>query len=54
MKKQMKKLTLAKETLIHLEEDLAKVAGGATLRCEWSGYRTCATCNNQTCGTNLC
>jgi hypothetical protein len=53
MKKQTKKLTLSKETLVHLEEDLVKVAGGATYTCEWSGYATCATCG-RTCGTNLC
>jgi hypothetical protein len=54
MKKKMKKLTLSKETLVHLEEDLVKAAGGITLRCQYSGYRTCGTCDNQTCGTNLC
>ena len=52
-KKDKKKLTLNRETLVSLEENLPLVAGGATLRCEYSGYQTCATCG-QTCGTNLC
>ncbi|HVG10507.1 MAG TPA: class I lanthipeptide [Thermoanaerobaculia bacterium] len=52
-KKEKKKLTLNRETLVSLEENLKQVAGGVTLRCEYSGYKTCATCG-QTCGTNLC
>lgn len=52
MKKQVKKLVLAKETVIRLEENLEQVAGGLTHDC-WSGYRTCNTCG-ATCGTNLC
>lgn len=52
-KKAVKKLVLAKETVIRLEDDLGQVAGGATHAC-WSDYQTCATCNNRTCGTNLC
>ncbi|HJX26611.1 MAG TPA: class I lanthipeptide [Thermoanaerobaculia bacterium] len=52
--KTTKKLQLNRETLIQLEQaELRQVAGGATLRCEYSGYQTCATCG-QTCGTNLC
>jgi len=54
MKKQPKKLVLSRETLVGLETNLDQVAGGATLRCEYSGYRTCTTCDNATCGTNLC
>jgi hypothetical protein len=54
MKKQIKKLVLSRETLVSLENDLRQVVGGVTLRCEYSGYRTCATCDNNTCGTNLC
>jgi hypothetical protein len=53
MKKQIKKLVLSRETLVGLEANLSQVAGGVTLRCEYSGYATCATCN-RTCGTNLC
>lgn len=55
MKKQMKKLALAKETLVHLEESLVKVAGGVTLKaCTFSGgIATCATCGGA-CQTNLC
>ncbi|HEY9420136.1 MAG TPA: hypothetical protein VIW92_01860 [Thermoanaerobaculia bacterium] len=53
MKKTPKKLTLSRETLVHLEESLRQVEGGATYTCEWSGYRTCGTCQ-RTCGTNLC
>jgi len=53
MKKTVKKLVLNRETLTNLEENLGEVAGGATLRCQYSGYQTCATCM-ATCGTNLC
>jgi len=66
-KKTVKKLVLAKETLIDLESGLAYVAAAATAAgacisgtgcgapaCPYSGgYRTCNTCG-QTCGTNLC
>lgn len=53
-KKLTKKLSLHRETLTQLEQpELQLAAGGATLRCEYSGYQTCATCG-QTCGTNLC
>jgi len=54
MKKQMKKLALSRETLVSLEANLEQVAGGYTLRCQYSGYGTCTTCDNQTCGTNFC
>jgi hypothetical protein len=54
MKKQTKKLVLSRETLVSLETSLEQVAGGATLHCQYSGYRTCTTCDNATCGTNLC
>ncbi len=54
MKKQMKKLVLSRETLVSLETNLGQVAGGYTLRCQYSGYATCTTCDNQTCGTNYC
>jgi hypothetical protein len=54
MKKQVKKLALAKETLVNLEESLGQVAGGVTLKaCTFSGYNTCQTCG-ASCGTNLC
>jgi hypothetical protein len=54
MKKKTKKLVLSQETLIRLEDNLGEIAGGVTLRCDYSGtYRTCATCG-QTCTTNLC
>jgi hypothetical protein len=54
MKKQMKKLSLNRETLTGLDEDLGQVAGGVTLKaCTFSGYNTCQTCG-ATCGTNLC
>jgi len=54
MKKQTKKLTLAKETLVNLEEKLVDVVGGVTLKaCTFSGYNTCQTCG-ASCGTNLC
>jgi hypothetical protein len=65
-KKTVKKLVLAKETLIDLESGLPHVAAAATAAaacisgtgcgapaCPWSGYRTCNTCG-ATCGTNLC
>jgi hypothetical protein len=54
MKKQPKKLVLSRETLVTLETQLEKVAGGYTPRCQYSGYATCTTCDNQTCGTNFC
>ena len=54
MKKQMKKLVLSRETLVSLETNLRQVAGGYTPRCQYSGYATCTTCDNQTCGTNYC
>jgi hypothetical protein len=64
MKKQAKKLTLSRETLVGLDHHLARVAGGATAAaacgtysglCENSnGIRTCNTCNNNTCNTNYC
>jgi hypothetical protein len=65
MKKQVKKLTLAKETLVYLEGDLRPIAGAATVMpcvsgtacnntaCPFSGYVTCGTCGGE-CGTNLC
>jgi hypothetical protein len=54
MKKQPKKLVLSRETLVDLETQLEKVAGGYTARCQYSGYATCTTCDNFTCGTNYC
>lgn len=62
MKKTVKKLVLAKETLLDLESGVGRIAGGGGVSgtgcggdvCPWTGYRTCNTCNNNTCGTNLC
>ncbi|MEO6193556.1 MAG: hypothetical protein ABIS20_11140 [Thermoanaerobaculia bacterium] len=55
MKKQIKKLVLSRETLVSLESNLGQVAGGYTLRCQYSGgLATCTTCDNQTCRTNYC
>jgi hypothetical protein len=53
MKKNTKKLVLNRETLVLLDNNLKDVAGGITLRCQYSGYATCGTCA-ATCGTNLC
>jgi hypothetical protein len=55
MKKKASKLTLHRETLVDLEEDLQRVAGGMTFGgCTFSGgLQTCATCGN-TCQTNRC
>ena len=54
-KRTPKKLVLNRETLVLLENnDLKEAAGGITLHCQYSGYRTCGTCDNATCGTNLC
>lgn len=67
MKRKTKKLTLNRETLEQLEKELQVAAGGATAvadcgtrscrppysGCEWSGYRTCNTCQG-TCTTNYC
>lgn len=60
-KKTVKKLMLAKETLIDLQSGVEHVAAGAGVSgtgcgepaCPWSGYRSCNTCG-ATCGTNLC
>ena len=59
-KKTVKKLALAKETLVDLESGVGHIAGGGISgtgcgepACPWSGYRTCNTCG-ATCGTNLC
>jgi len=66
MKKREKKLVLAKETLAYLQSDLravaAATAAGACISgtgcgypaCPYSDYRTCVTCDRNTCGTNLC
>jgi hypothetical protein len=55
MKKQPKKLMLSRETLVALETDLGKVAGGYTPNCQFSdGRPTCNTCDNFTCTTNFC
>jgi hypothetical protein len=54
MKKTAKKLSLHRETLAQLgQDDLQQAAGGVTVRCEYSGYQTCATCQ-LTCTTNKC
>lgn len=53
-KKLTKKLSLHRETLAQLEQpDLQLAAGGATAWCQYSGYRTCGTCE-ATCTTNYC
>ena len=65
MKKKLKKLQLNRETLTQLEPSHGQIAGGTSYApcgsascpdiCTFSGgYRTCNTCNNQTCGTNFC
>jgi hypothetical protein len=58
MKKRPAKLVLNRETLAQLDQlALQDVAGGATLinTCSCpTGYRTCGTCDHNTCGTNLC
>jgi hypothetical protein len=67
MKKRVKRLALNRETLVRLENNLEQVVGGITAvadcgtrtcapphsGCEWSGYRTCNSCQN-TCTTNYC
>lgn len=53
MKKTVKKMNLNRETLVNLSESLAKVAGGITPRCTYSGYNTCNTCES-VCTTNFC
>jgi hypothetical protein len=60
MKKKVKKLALSRETLADLDKlDLRQAAGGAITQtcrpvpCEWSGQRTCTTCQ-LTCTTNYC
>jgi hypothetical protein len=58
MKKQAKKLVLAKETLICLEHSAVEIERGAATGyagCpDWTNLRTCATCNHNTCTSNLC
>jgi hypothetical protein len=60
MKKQAKKLVLAKETVAKLESgDLGQVVGGTILNtaCDgcYSGANTCnCTGSRNTCGTRLC
>jgi hypothetical protein len=68
MKKQMKKLMLAKETLARLEQSLGQIAGGITAwvdcgtqtcappysACDFSnGQQTCTSCEG-VCTTNYC
>ena len=61
MKKHVKRLTLNRETLVRLENNLIQVVGGATAvtcapphsGCEWSGRHTCGSCQ-LTCTTNYC
>jgi hypothetical protein len=58
MKKNVKKLRLAKETVSNLEtRELGRVAGEASIDCTYtnccSGYATCGTCKTQ-CGSRLC
>jgi hypothetical protein len=62
MKKRVKKMVLSRETLVHLENSLEQVAGGASepsycgscpQDCTFSGQRTCNTCQG-TCTTNYC
>ena len=53
-KKDLKKLTLHRETLAELDRlHLVNVEGGATRFCQFSGYNTCTTCQ-ATCTTNYC
>ena len=52
MKKQMKKLVLSRETLVSLEHNLGKVAGGGTQQCTDSGAFTCP--GTDACGTRSC
>jgi len=60
MKKKTKKLSLNRETLVHLDRNLSQVGGGATqftvcgsCNCTFSGRATCNTCE-ATCTTNFC
>lgn len=50
MKKPVKRLSLAKETLRHLDRDLLnEVDGGATTSCDLTACRTCqSACSNCT------
>jgi hypothetical protein len=45
MKKQMKKLTLAKETLQNLNRPELRRVAGATLAPTWQSCATCITCD---------
>lgn len=53
-KKPLSKLVLNRETLVELDRmSLGNAAGGITTFCDYSGYRTCTTCQ-VTCTTNYC
>jgi hypothetical protein len=51
MKKQVKKLKLAKETVRNLSFGLGHVAGGATIGCTALDSFTCGSCPGWTCAT---
>jgi hypothetical protein len=57
-KTSVKKLALAKETLIRLEDSAVEIARGAATGyagCpDWTNLRTCVTCDHNTCTTNRC
>jgi hypothetical protein len=54
MKKKIQKLVLNRETLRGLDRHVLEQAqGGYTSLCQYSGYRTCNTCES-TCTTNFC
>jgi hypothetical protein len=56
MKREIRKLTLAKETLRLLQEnDLAQAAGGATAPCsKFTNCTACPSCPVVTCDSYLC
>jgi hypothetical protein len=56
LKKTAKKLVLSRETLSHLENHLAQVAGGATTLCTVTAAPTCKSCPTyvQPCLTEAC
>lgn len=54
MKKKIQKLALNRETLHELDRpELRQAVGAYTLRCPYSGYATCNTCES-VCTTNFC
>jgi DNA-binding XRE family transcriptional regulator len=42
--KKAKKLTLNRETMVHLENELVEANGGVSVPCQPTFFKTCQTC----------